>query len=314
MHVPTPEEIKKTGQVIPYQTLVAWAKASGFAVRRSKGGTSHIRYWHEEYPEICNNFVATSDKLAAQREFANLLEEVQLRKLSEAFKAATEEKEKLLALVPDHLNAKFDHETGSLVLTDKQLPQLGITIEPDQFHLLENKIRNTLDSEKRVLFTLINQAKMIYDIDISVPKRGTFDGILSHRVYGLAPIMIPAYKPGDAPNQCRNILNEYIKEVQAQDRAHTKRLNKILGMSFVQEIEVASHARRGERTFTVHYQSPKLHELCTDFHAYSHQRVRPSGKDDIHTARISEAELAGLERRIYGIANGHTQAGHEVHL
>lgn len=314
MSIPSSHEIRRTKQVIPAVKIKKWAEEAGFTIRNSGHGSSHYRCAHREYPDIVLTMLLTTSKVSSQRDFADALLEIEKRNLQKAFSASAENEQKILRKIPDHLQGEVDLKTGSLVIRDRQMPQLGMTIAPSDFHLIENKIHNILEPRKRGLFTLMNQARMLYDIDISIPKRGTFDGILSHDVYGISPIVIRTYQAGDDTDQCSEMIGSFIKEVIAKDQEHAARMDRILSMPFVQEIEVVSHARRGDRTYVLEYESPKHRKLKIDFHGYSHQRVNPDADEDIHHARMTDAELASLEKRVYGIAHGHAQAAYEARL
>src|SRR5688572_26250050 len=98
----------------------------GFSYRHN--GTSHITCTHDQWPEYRLTIVCDSTNVRMHKLAAKLCLEVQKREFAEAFKRAENKEEAILAKVPSHLNALFDHETGTLVVTDKQLPQLGITI------------------------------------------------------------------------------------------------------------------------------------------------------------------------------------------
>lgn len=313
MSVPSSQEIRRTKQVLPAEKRKKWAEDAGFELRPAKG--SHIRCVHKIYPDIWFNLILTTRKLASQRDFADALLEIEKRNLQKAFTASAQKEQLVLEKIPDHLQGHLDSKTGSLVITDRQLPQLGITIQPKDFHLIENKIRNILEPQKKEIFARLGWCRSEHDIDFSIPKHGVFDGVLAHKVYSIAPIVIPPYKMDDDIGHFDKFIDQYIATIENKDKEHEDRLNKILGMNFISEIDVVSHSRRGDRTYVVHYTSPRTHrDLQIDFHAHSNRRVTlEREKDathnpvDLHRGRVSEMELAQFERRIFGIVAAQAQ-------
>lgn len=63
-----PKEIldNNSGQVIPVQRLLSMLSAHGFFIKRSGGGSSHIRAHHQEFTEIVVGMVEGTDRLDSQ--------------------------------------------------------------------------------------------------------------------------------------------------------------------------------------------------------------------------------------------------------
>ncbi len=308
MSLPCQYELKKLRQKVPTTKLVEWAHAAGFVTRCS--GTSHIVGKHPEYG-ITFTIIATTDKLDSKRIFANAL--IELRKKQEAAAAAEIIADDVhssmeLGRLPAYIVAEQDPDTGNIVLRDSQIPQIGVTIRPDQRHMLENKIRY-MEDIKREAYILLSRCRTQFDIDIGDTKGHAFGAIISHKMYDLPTMVFPPYAMGNDPRGFIGELAAYITQVQEKDFAHEERLKRALQHSFVKATVIVFHEQRGERTNVVSYESPAGGKsLRFNFTTASEQRAVTTdthGQMSINRGRITEQELARVENVMNGIALAH---------
>lgn len=301
--IPSPSELILSKQPIDTATLVRWAEESGFQTRRSQGGTSHIVCQHTRYPEIVFKIIAGSDKCGSQSDLGKALKKILKRDsaIAEEFEMQSRKNiETCYQNLPSYFSAEHDFQNGQTVIRDKQLPQLGVTISFNDAHLMENKVRY-LESIKRDAFILLNRAKMEYDITIG-GARGKFNGILSHVIYDLEPKVIPAYQANDNPTNILKEINEFIWTVAETDDAHDKKLDSLMANDFVGAARIIFHARRGQRSNAVRLERPDGGSFVMIFETASNRRAEIG---DIHRGRISEPELARVERTIQTLANAY---------
>jgi len=307
-NVPSPAEIRNTKQVIPTDRLVRWAEESGFEVKRSKGGTSHIPCRHKEFRDIRFAIIATSKQLGSQRCFSDALLEIEQRRNAAAatFKKSAEQKiEDAYKDLPDFLSVEHDFEKGVSVIRDRQLPQLGFTLAFCEAHMLENKIHNIIEDYKPQLFELLGRCRGEYDIDTGMDK-GEFNGALGHTFYTISAPELPPYRAGEDSAKLFKHLYDFIQQVMAQDQAHNTRLKSVLENDFVGEIKTAFTAVRGERHNYVPVTRPDGSSFTLKFETASNARAFDG---TIQRGRITEEELAKVERVLGGIAFAHAHRG-----
>jgi hypothetical protein len=304
--LPNPSELRISKQPIPTAKLIRWAEEAGFEVRSSNHGTSHLICRHKIENDIYFSIIRDSRKLSSQRNLSDALIELERRKVQNTFNAANSYEQSLLEKIPDHLSARLNHETGSLIVTNKQLPQIGITVRHDQMDLLENKLR-FLDSVKRETFIAIHKARTGFDIDINVGKQDVFDGRIKHLIYTMDEISVPDYEEDGSPHTLRDAINLFVTEVSLKDMDHKGRLDAIAELPFIRDKTVIYHSRRGERTISIDYESPQRKQLHIEFQCFSNAR-NPGDVHDISSVRVSDTLLADLENQMTGIAKAHDRA------
>lgn len=301
-NIPTPEELRRTGQIIPTSKLIRWSENAGFVVRRATR-SSHIVCFHPEFQDIRFNIIHDQGTPCSQRNLADALIELEkrrieaIRSISAPFKTVTTEN-KLAAIkekLPPYIEAETDHKTGKIVLRDQNLPQLGLTLEPGEERIIENKVR-FLEDMKRETFILLNRARMNYDINTPM-HRGVFTGKLNHSVYrSLETDFVEPYQAGESPDKLLNALQTYIGKVEDRDLEYQVRLEDALGNPAIKSLQTAFNARRGDRTNTVSYEMGGS-TLSFDFRTTSNRRA-----DTEHdSARITGKELARVEQIVAGI-------------
>lgn len=251
-------------------------------------------------------------KLSSQRNLSDALVELEKRqeriKAANAFEiAALDPKIAIEAKLPAHIEVERDDRTGQLVLRDKQIPQLGLTLKPGEEKILENKVR-FLESLKREAGILLNRARNIYDIDIGSGKNGVFGGTLSHPIYDIPQQTLPPYKAGEDITFF-HAMNDYITDVADIDAGHRTQLTSALRQSFVKSVFVLYHSRRGERTNIVSLEDPDGGSLRFKFETASNRRADSS---DLHAGRITEQELRRVETFMTSLAHKHTKQSRTV--
>ena len=309
MSIMSPEELFSKGQPARTIEVLAMLEANGFTdIRRTNGkGGTHIFYAHESLGitgtlvedhglvTIRYQKIAAKDCMKAIEKTESLRAEVQ-----EAFQKTVEEKAtarlaKIQEALPPYVEA-FYGEGQSIIVRDKQVPQIGFTLHSEQEdHLLENKLRHELDSIKRDFFILLDRSHMEYDIYTLFDQDNNFTGEIAHSIYDMEPIVLPPYPEGQDPF---GAICDYQDAVLEIDMAHAERKQTLLDKPFISRVLVAHHARRGERHNHVSYNIPGVDKnLSFTFETSSNQRVQGDGS----MARISSKELAQLEQTIAGI-------------
>lgn len=304
--IPSAAALRNTKQPIPTERLIRWAEDAGFEAKSSGSGTSHIHFKHKVFSDLTFGMVYGSKKISSQRNLSDALIELQKRQESvraaNAFEiAAPDPKIEIEAKLPAHIEVERDDTTGQLVLRDKQITQLGLTLRPGEEKILENKVR-FLESLKREAGILLNRARNIYDIDIGSGKNGVFAGTLSHPIYNMAQKTLPPYKAGNEITFFQAV-NDYIAEVADIDAGNKTTLTSALRQSFVKSVFVLYHSRRGERTNVVSLENPDGGTLRFKFETASNRRADSS---DLHAGRITEQELRRVETFMTSLAREHT--------
>ncbi|PZO86406.1 MAG: hypothetical protein DI626_06730 [Micavibrio aeruginosavorus] len=297
----TPEELRHTGQTVPTQQLVRILKLKGFDIR-PVNGSSHIFCIHSNHSDLAYTIVKGTKKLASQREIAKILMELDRRESAGALsgKFNTAAADDAFAALPPHIEIERDHAKGVTVLRDKNIPQIGVTLDAGEERLAENKVRY-IESLKREAFVLLNRCRVNYDI-VGNFDHGVFGGTLSHKVYDLKPMKIAPYTAGENSDKIFEKINTFTNNVMARDTEHRERLEKLLTKNFISEVAVTFHARRGERVNHVSVIKPSGESLSLTFETQSHRRA---SKSDVHSGRIREQALGRLEKTILGIERAH---------
>lgn len=296
------DELRRGRQIIATEKLVRWAEEAGFETRRPKG-TTHINCRHTIHTDIRFGIVAGSKNIASQRFLYEALTELEKRgaqPISSArdfANAAEETFQTVKRLLPAYLNAEPDFQNGWVVVRDKQLPQIGVTLPFADAHLLENKIHNIIEPMKREAYMLLNR----YDIvagEIDKEGRQTF----SHAVYKKLPRLIAEpYRAETNPEDLFAKIAELASAVETRDVEHGIKLMELLSKNFIKATNVVYSSRRGERTNLVTYESAPDKTLRFKFPSFSNGRVM--NHNDIHEGRISEETMKSLEARIEGISH-----------
>ncbi len=306
--LPDPVQLRNSKQPVRSDVLIRLAEGAGFECKTSKHGTSHMRFRHKEYSDLNFRIVLDTNKLASQRNLSDALIELEKRRTNEilrpSFANATEGAfKKVTGAVPAHIEVEYDFETARIVLRDRHLPQIGLTLNPGEEKIIENKVRY-LESIKRDAYILLSRARNMYDIETDISKHGVFSGALSHAVYDLPEKKMERYKAGDSITFV-NDLSDYIAEVVERDTLNEIRLSDVLQKSFVKASLVVFHAKRGERTNIISLERPEGGELSLRFETVSNRRA---ATHDIYSGRITEHELTRVENFMRMFERGHTQA------
>lgn len=316
--IPTPEELRLTKQ--PFQTsqLIRWAEIAGFKTRKSGHGGSHIQCKHEDFPDLRFTIVDDSKRIANQRTLSDALVQLQKRQEAEGQDlrpAATNVKEEFQKVskktfggikraLPPYIAAEFDTKNGVVVLRDKNVPQIGMTLAPHETRLLQNKVKE-IESMKRDAFALLHRCRTQYDMDVGDLRNGNFGGTIKHAVYQMPKTAIGPYQSGDDPQRLFHELRAYIAEVESKDLEHQVKMEDLLGQGFIRDWQVQFHSRRGERSLVVVCDTPNREGLKLTFSETSNRRCEAH---DITSGRMKESELARMEKIISGIATGHERA------
>lgn len=291
--IPSPEELKKLRIIIPTARLVLWAESLGFETRKTGG--SHIVCRHTEHPDIFFTIVHDTSKLDSKRNLADAYIALRKRTMAckDSFESSNEDQlDAIKNKLPDYIDAEQDHESGQIVLRDRNLPQLGLTLQTGEDRILENKIRY-LEDLKREALAMMGRARTNFDIGIKF-SHGVFDGHLSHTVYRNLPKMdIPPYRANDPIDKLFTAVQGYIATVEERDMEYEVRLEDALSSPSLKTIQIAFNARRGERINKVQFESPKDGSLLNlEFTTKSNQRASTT---EI-SGRISGAQLQMVER------------------
>ena len=312
-YVPSPEDIRRTKQVIETATLLRWAEDSGFKTRRSKHGTSHIVCQHPDHADLRFIIVADTDKLSSQRDLSDCLKKLRKREnaLTEKFESnATPTIESQYTALPAYLKATHDYARGHTIVHDRAIPQIGMTIAFADAHMLENKIRNILEPAKREVCELLNRAHVSYDIDIQNKCGKARDTMaLSHAIYNMQTCYIQPYKADEDPRAIIRRIYDYIQKVEEKDFDHELRLESALKKDFIDSIDVKFHSRRGERMNIISAHDADGKPVTLVFETASNRRAQPG---DVFGARIAEKELWSVERRISVLSSAHKQLSLEA--
>ncbi len=306
------KDLRRTKQIIPLAALVNVAENHGFTVRDAKG--SHVRYAHEDYPDITGTLISSTKKIGSQRSLSDAILEVQKRtaeakqvitdKFTQAAdKAAAERLARIQEQLPPYMEA-FYGEGDQIILRDKQTPQIGVTLySPEEDSALERHTRH-MDDMKRDFCRRLCKSRMLFDIDVACDGKGGFLGRLSHSIYDMEELILPPYPEAEDPTAA---ILEYQAQVEEIDMDHEIKREDILSKDFISRILVTHHTPRGNRTNHVSYKIPGVEKsLRFTFATFSNQRVQATNLNANkakkgHTARISKAELIQLEETVSGI-------------
>lgn len=301
--VPSPEEIKRTKQLIPTDKLVRWAEESGFLVK-SRPNSSHLKYKHIVYPDLTGNFIIGTTKLGSQHSFADLLFEVQKRNLQTQKTFDTAAGSKILEAyksLPPHLTVEHDFQNGWSVVRDKHLPQVGVTIKFEDTRLFENKIR-FLEDNKRDAYILLNR----HGITLKPAQKNSPERVLSHPVYEIPAVILHPYVADTPTTSFFGDIGIFAQTVGEKDMEHEERLAALLAHSFIESVNVTSPSARGTRQNTIVCRTPSDSSIVIAFTSHSNRRLHSD--DNVTEGQISAKSLAALESRINGLAAAHLRA------
>jgi hypothetical protein len=299
MRIDTPDDLRRTRQIVPYKQLLNLARNWGFTLREDTGG-SHIRCTSQKYPDIVFNCVRKTGTCGSQLRLVEAMEQITARdlqkqqKIQSDFAAVSENRLAVIReKIPAHIIAEIS-PNGLVLLRDRNIPQIGVTLYSEaEDRLIENKIHNEIESLKREVFIALNRIHMEHDA-LPAFENGVFTGTINHEVYANLPaLVIPDYtEDADAADILTSIDN-YRKQIEEKDLDHAIVKEELLSRPFIGDIYVAFSSKRGDRSNYVKV-SGERSSLNFSFHTYSNQRAT---SDDTN-ARISESDLQALSWKV----------------
>lgn len=123
-----PEDCRRGHQIIETPYVINMLEREGFYYRPARGGSSHFRYIHGEFPEICVNVIAKTHKRDTQVKAAKAVEQV--REMKKQKIKPTRRQLWLRAVVGkiDAAHEEFEIGDNALIITSRDYPCLGIQI------------------------------------------------------------------------------------------------------------------------------------------------------------------------------------------